>query len=324
MNNSIVNIKNFSFIVLIFLLVSCSDKKEQRSALNPESRKNNGKISSAGIKEGENEFSVVYDFPRAIRYIEKEDLNNDGNREIIVLSAITDSTQKYAGNAKFDMIEVFAINKEKKSYEKILSDTVDFSDTCIFADLGNNKNRQIIIHTNTFGNDPLSSQGMFIYDMKSADKIELLKYFDSGAPHIDSLHKDGRKQIVVFDRFWGVMPNAESVIYESEIYEYENNKFELRNSSFGDFYDGKIREAVGNYSGIKRKIEMGMQPGNMAFPLYREAAGVILYYYAKEDMKGLEKFWQDEKDYLKKNIPADEFTDLSNFVSKILPAAANV
>lgn len=316
--------KIFLIVIVTVILISCSEKKEQKSEVKPGSNKSPDKISSAGIKEGETEFRVEYDLPRRIYLIEKEDLNNDGNREIIVLSVLKDTSRKYIDNTKFDKIEVFALNAEKKSYEKILSDTVDFSDTCLFADLGNNKSRQIIIHTNTLGNDPVTSEGMFIYDMKSPEKIELLKYFDSGAPHIDSLQNDGRKQIVVSDTYWGVMPGNEMLIYESGIYQYENNKLEKRNSLFGNFFDKKIKEALDNYTGIKKKIEMGMQPGNMSFPLYREAAGVVLYHYSKEDLKGLEKFWKEEKDYLKKSIPQDEFTDLSNFISKILPVSSNV
>ena len=312
------------FAIISVLLISCTEKKEQVSGLKKDNTKNSDKNSSAGVKEGDNEFRVEYGFPRRIYAIEKEDLNNDGSREIIVLSNLKDTSQKYTDNTNFDMIEVFALNPGRKSYEKILSDTVDFSDTCIFADLGNNKSKQIIIHTNTLGNDPVTSEGMFVYDMKSPEKIELLKYIDSGAPHIDSLHNDGRKQIVVSDNYFGVMPGNEMLIYESEIYQYENNKLEKRNILFGDFFDKKIKTALDNYTGIKSKIEMGMQPGNMSFPLYREAAGVVLYYYAKEDEKGIEKFWREEKEYLKKNIPQDEFTDLSNFVSKILPASGNV
>jgi len=294
-----IKIIYFQFRILLFaiisvLLVSCTEKKEQISGLKKDNTKKADKNSSAGVKEGDNEFRVEYGFPRRIYAIEKEDLNNDGSREIIVLSILKDTSQKYTDNTKFDMIEVFALNTGRKSYEKILSDTVDFSDTCLFADLGNNKSKQIIIHTNTLGNDPVTSEGMFIYDMKSPEKIELLKYIDSGAPHIDSLHNDGRKQIVVSDNYFGVMPGNE------------------------------IKAALDNYTGIKSKIEMGMQPGNMSFPLYREAAGVVLYYYVKEDEKGIEKFWREEKEYLKKNIPQDEFTDLSNFVSKILPASGNV
>ncbi|MDQ3194619.1 MAG: hypothetical protein M3P82_06435, partial [Bacteroidota bacterium] len=69
--------------------------------------------------------------------------------------------------------------------------------------------------------------------------------------------------------------------------------------------------------------EMGMQPMDLSYPLYREAAEVIVNYQSKGDTAGLKKFWDEEKESLKKNIPADEFQDLYNFVLKALPSAKN-
>ena len=68
---------------------------------------------------------------------------------------------------------------------------------------------------------------------------------------------------------------------------------------------------------------MGMQPANLAYPLYREASEVILNYYSKGDIKNLKIFWDEEKDSLKNLIPENEFIDLNNFILKLLPSAGN-
>ena len=85
----------------------------------------------------------------------------------------------------------------------------------------------------------------------------------------------------------------------------------------------EISSAKDKYYGLKRKFEMGMQPMNLSYPLYREAAEVIINYYAQGDESGLKKFWDEEKDSLKKNIPESEFLDLNNFILKALPSAKN-
>lgn len=280
-------------------------------------------LSSAGFKEGEAEFMISYAQPRRIYKIEKEDLNNDGKKEIIVLSTAKDSLEKYNDYYNFDMIEVFALDESKKAFAKILADTVDYADSCILNSLRNDSNRQILITTNSGGNNETMSKGLFIYDMTSPLKINLLKYFDVGAPEITDIKKDGNKEILVSDLYYGVMPQNSAVNFVKEIYKLENQKLLLKNEEFGEYYDPKIKELLERYYGIKRKVEMGMQLNDMSYPLYREAAELLVNYYAKGDLKGLKKFWDEEKESLKKNIPEEEFLDLSNFILKALPTAKN-
>lgn len=280
-------------------------------------------LNSAGVKEGSQEFTVQYQKPRDIYKIEKEDLNNDGTKEIIVLSVEKDPEEKYNDYYNFDMLEVFALDTEKKAYVKILSDTVDYSQTYFFEDLAGDKRKQILIGTNSGGNDAVSSKGMFVYDMTSSSEINLLIYFDTGAPEVHDILSNGGKVILVSDLFYGVMPQMNAIVFVKEIYTMENQKLIAKNSEFGEFYDNRIKELLENYIGIKRKVEMGMQPVDLSFPLYREAAEIIVNYYSKGDMTGLKKFWDEEKESLNKNIPQDEFLDLSNFILKALPSARN-
>lgn len=283
----------------------------------------NTKLNSAGIKEGESEFTVSYAEPRKIYRIDKEDLNNDGSKEIIVLSVAKDSGEHYNEYYNFDRMEVFVLDKQQKKYVKIISDTVDYALSCEFIKLSNDSSKQILIKTNLGGNNDIVSKGLFVYDMTAPDKINLLKYIDAGSPEIADLKNDGNREILVSDLYYGVMPQVNAINFVREIYKLENRKLVLKNQEFGDFYDKKIEELLENYYGLKRKVEMGMQPVNMAYPLYREAAEVMINYLAKGDTRGMKKFWDEEKQSLKKNIPEEEYTDLNNFILKALPSAKN-
>ncbi len=318
--------KNIIIPLLVLTIVFCScsrsgnNKSKENSQSGPVKKEN---LNSAGIKEGDHEFTVQYEKPRKIYRIDKEDLNNDGNKEIIVLSSIKDTTNRYSDYYNFDMIEVFALNSDRKSYVKIFVDTADYADSIIYVDLLGNKNKEILISTNSGGNNEIVSRGMFVYEMTSPDKINLLKYFDTGAPRVKDIRNNGKKEILVSDLFYGVMPQNEAIEFVKEIYKLENHNLIISNGEFGEFYDSKLKEALEKYNGTKKKIEMGMQPGNLSYPMYRESAEVIINYYAKDDLKGLKKFWDEEKEILKKNIPDDEFLDLSNFILKALPSSRN-
>lgn len=319
-----MNLKISLILILSCVICSCT-KINDRKTSTPDVKNSKTKesISSAGVKESGVEFNIEYVKPRRIYKIEKHDLNNDSIREIIVLSVAKDTAEKYNDYYNFDMMDVFALDQEKKSYIKILSDTVDYSTECRFEDLAKDSEKQILIETYSGGNDAITSRGMFVYTMMSPDKIELLKYFDSGDPKIEEPNKDSSKVIIVSDEFWGVMPRVDVINFVKEIYKLENNKLVVKNSEYGKFYEDKIKHLKEKYYGIKRKVETGMQMGDMSYPLYREAAEIIVNYYAKDDMDGLKKFWDEEKDFLQKNIPYEEFTDLSNFVYKVLPSAKN-
>lgn len=308
---------------LALTLLSCQKSGRQQDAVKEEKEANKENISSAGVKESGTELNVQYLLPRKIYKIEKEDLNKDNIKEIMVMSVNKDTAEIYNDYYNFDLLEVFVLDTLKKSYVKILSDTVDYSSGCFFVSLDSGSRKQIVIETNFGGNDEILSRGMFVYDMTAPDKIELIKYFDTGSPSITDLKNNGSKEILVTSLFYGVMPRVNAIPYIKEIFKMENDRLVLKNEEFPDYYDGRIKELLEKYYELKRKVEMGMQPVNMSYPLYREAAEVIVNYYAKGDTKGLQKFWDAEKKSLETNIPQDEYMDLSNFILKALPSAKN-
>lgn len=322
-------LKNILILFLhLAILTGCNKTDEKKTAENvSENNKDSStknELSSAGVKEHGVEFMIEYKLPRKFYRIEKVDLNNDGKNEIIVFSTLKDTLQHYDSYYNFDMMEVFVLDSTAGKYFKILSDTVDYSENYYFEDLAKNGFRQILIQTNSGGNDAVISKGMFIYNMQSSGEIRLVKYFDTGDPALTDIKGDGFKEILITDEFWGVMPQVNVIYFTSEIYKFENGDLKLNNSEFIEYFDDKLKILTEKYYGVKRKVEMGMQPMNLAYPLYREAAEVFVNFIAKSDIAGLKKFWEEEKNSLKTNLPEDEYKDLENFIGKALPSEKNV
>jgi hypothetical protein len=314
----------FIFLITATMIIgSCKNEKAETEKKSEIKISKEDKISSAGEKESGIEFNVQYSFPRKIYKIVKEDLNKDGSREIIVLSVLKDSAGNYNDYYNFDMMEIFSLDKEKSKFKKIFSDTVDYSTEIMFEDLDKTGFRQILVKTNSGGNDEIASDGMFVFGMNEEGSVKLINYFDTGNPELKDLKNNGIKQILVSDEYWGVMPQVNVITFVKDIYSLENGMLVIKNSDYPEFYTEKIKELKERYYGVKRKVEMGMQLSDLSYPLYREALEVIVNCYAKGDMKELGLFWKEEKESLKKNIPQDEFTDLSNFVYKVLPSAQN-
>lgn len=310
-------------MLIASVIFSCNKKNESGQGEIKKEAKDRSEISSAGVKESGVEFKIEYNLPRKFYRIDKEDLNKDGSNEIVVLSVGKDTSEKFNDYYNFDMIEVFKLNDRRDKYIKIFTDTVDYSTDCTYEDLQENGRKQIIVKTNSGGNNTVSSKGMFLYNMNDSGIIGLIKYFDTGDPVIADLIKDGKKEIILTDEYWGVMPQVNVINYTKSIFEFQNDKLILKNRDFGKYFDEQIKILKDKYYGVKKKVEMGMQMHDMSYPLYREAAEVIVNYYSKEDMQGLKKFWDEEKESLQKNIPQDEFEDLKNFVGKAVSSEKN-
>jgi hypothetical protein len=323
------SIKNDCVYVLIIIISSvmfsaCSKYENKQESKQPATEQQKPEsLSSAGQKEISSENDLNYGEGRKIFRVDKEDLNKDGNDELMVLSTRSDSPEQGDGPQKFDMLEVFVLDSAKQKYVKTISDTVDFAVDCIYLDMNGTGSKNIFVKTNSGGNSTVASEGMFVYGMSGDRTVKLIKYFDGGAPEITTAGKNKVKLIKVTELFHGVMPMAYAVPYTSSIYEISNNELVLCNLKYPEYYQDRITEATEKYYGLKKKVEMGMQMGDMSYPLYREAAEVIVNFHAKGDYKGLREFWEKEKESLQRNIPQDEFTDLSNFVIKILPADTN-
>ena len=310
------------FLCGVFFLSCGKDEDELKSKSDVEVGEDS---SSGGISAGGVQFKIKYDKPRQIYKIESVDLDNNGKDEVVVLSVVKEESElDFTSFYNFDMIQVFTLDTTGSNYTKILSDTVDYSVSCSFRDLRNDGYKQVIVKTNTGGNNVVASAGMVVYNMNEKDSIKLIKRIEYGDPEIMDINKDGVNEIVVMDYYWGILTHEDVINFVKDIYVMKNNDLERRNSDYEDFFDEKINEAKVKYKNTKQKIQSGVKISPTEYPLYSEAVEIIVNYWSKDDGINLKKFWDEEFSFLKNNLPEDQFIDLQNFVLNVIPIAKNI
>ena len=311
------------FILLLFLisLSSCTKESEEvKNITTDTTKKNYGGISAGGV-----DFKVEYDNPRQIYSIENKDLDNNGFDEIIVLSVKKDEAgDQYLDYYNFDLMQVFALDSTGKNYTKISSDTVDYGEELVYDDLLKNFKYQMLIKTNTGGNDVYASKGMFVYDLRSNTDLRMIRYIEFGNPEVKDINSDGKKEIVVTDSYWGIMPRPDIIYYTSAIYRLEDGELKRKNSDYKDYYDGKIKAARSRYDDEKSRLQKGEKIQPSEYPLYAASVEMFVNYMSAENNQPIIAFWNSEKDFIKQNISEDQFTDLENFVARISVVAENL
>jgi hypothetical protein len=317
--------RKLSLIVLFIIsgiMYSCT--KDSEEVGDKSSQDSTGK-NSGGISAGGLEFKVEYDKPRQIYSIENKDLDNDGNDEVIVLSVIKDQPgDQYMDYYNFDLMQVFAKDSTGKEFVKIASDTVDYGEELIYEDMQRNFTYQLLVKTNTGGNDVYASKGMFVYDLKPGNDLKMIKYIEFGNPEVKDLNSDGNKEIIVTDSYWGTMPGQDVIYYTKDIFGMDGGELKRKNAQFKKYYDEKIDAAQVKYNDQKAKVQKGEKIKPAEYPFYTPVVEIFVNYMSEENNAGIITFWNSEKDFLKKNLPEDQYTDLENFVTRIVPVVENI
>jgi hypothetical protein len=221
-------------------------------------------------------------------------------------------------------MQVFALDSSGKNYVKISSDTVDYGEELVYDDLLRNFKYQMLVKTNTGGNDVYASKGMFVYDLRSNTNLEMIRYIEFGNPEVKDLNSDGKKEIVVTDSYWGIMPRPDIVYYTSAIYQLEDGELTRKNSDYKDYFDGKVKVARSRYDDEKSRLQKGEKIKPSEYPLYASTVEIFVNYMSSENNPQIITFWNSEKDFIKKNISEDQFTDLENFIARISTVAGNL
>jgi hypothetical protein len=189
--------------------------------------------------------------------------------------------------------------------------------------LEKDKSKQIIVKTNMGGNDVVNSRGMYIFDY-AKDKVNLVKYFDTGNPEVKDVNADGNKEILVSDSFFGILPESNAIYFTSEIYKYSDGKLNQSNTEFKKYFQDKAAIALSEYNKMKERINKGEKIKSSEYLLYKKVAEIVLAYSAVGDSSMAAKFWSDENTFLQKNLAEDEYQDLKKFISKLPPIASTI
>jgi hypothetical protein len=314
-------IKIVILIVFTITLYSCTKESEEvKNITTDTTKKNSGGISAGGV-----DFKVEYDNPRQIYSIENKDLDNNGFDEIIVLSVKKDDPgDQYLDYYNFDLMQVFALDSTGKNYAKISSDTIDYGEELVYDDLLRDFKYQMLVKTNTGGNDVYASKGMFVYDLRSNTDLQMIRYIEFGNPEVKDINSDGKKEIVVTDSYWGIMPRPDIIYYTSAIYSLENGELKRKNSEYRDYFDEKTKAARTKYDDEKSRLQKGEKIKPSEYPLYASSVEIFVNYMSAEDNPRIIAFWNSEKDFIKQNISEDQFTDLENFIARISIVAQNL
>src|SRR5690606_5616405 len=303
-------------IILTGFLYSCT---KETDTLGENTADTTGK-NSGGISAGGLEFKVEYVKPRKIYSIENKDLNNDGYDEIKVLSVVKEQLgDQYLDYYNFDLMQVFAMDSTGKNFVKIASDTVDYGEELLYEDLQRNFTYQLLVRTNTGGNDVYASKGMFVYDLKQGNDLKMIKYIEFGNPEVKDLNSDGNKEIVVTDSYWGTMPGQDVIYYTKDIYGMDAGEMKRKNAEFKKYYDEKINSARIKYDDQKSRTQKGEKIKPSDYPLYAPVVEMFVNYMSEENNSSLISFWNNEKSFLKNNLPEEQYIDLENFVSRVGP-----
>lgn len=321
MSHIMRNIKIFILLVFIAGLSSCTKESEEvKNITTDTTKKNSGGISAGGV-----DFKVEYDNPRQIYSIENKDLDNNGFDEIIVLSVKKDDPgDQYLDYYNFDLMQVFALDSSGKNYVKIYSDTIDYGEELIYDDLLKDFKYQMLVKTNTGGNDVYASKGMFVYNLRSNRDLAMIRYIEFGNPEVKDVNSDGKKEIIVTNAYWGIMPRPDVIHYTSDIYRLENGELKRKNNEYKEFFDEKVKAARSKYDDEKSRMQKGEKIKPAEYPLYASTVEMFVNLMSAEDNPRIIAFWNSEKEFIKQNISEEQFTDLENFILRISTVAENL
>lgn len=313
-----INLRIIPYLILCVLtLYSCGKQEAEKNSINKEL------VDTTVIfdkpEAGGKKFELEYETDRQIYKIDQVDLDDDGIEEVIVLSRGKDEKSRVDNYFNFDLMQIFIHRNE--AYERVLSDTIYFGVTADYQMIAGDKTRQILVKTDAGGNDPVVSGGMYIYDTK--DGFKLMRYIDAGNPQLTDVNKDGLNEILVTGSYWGIMPHIDIINYTSEIISLKDHQLKKINHESAEYYDAIIKESLNKYFEKKRAINAGESVKGAEYPLYKETVSIMINYTAKGDASGLTKFWEEEKEYLRRQLPEEQFVDIYNYITRAIPVMLN-
>lgn len=225
--------------------------------------------------------------------------------------------EQLRGFKTFERMDIYLVeNGSLKLLNSHIIETEDFGPIATSIrteDINGDGKGEIIVDTYTGGNDVIASAGLYIYEFNTDGTLTELFGTPFGAPTIDDVDGDGVSEVITYNEYWPIVfAHVEVFTFPEEIYTFDGNKYEISVETFPEFYEEYKEDAYEYYQGLKSgKIGEDATFGEG----HNMLSAVAMYLIAclkSDDVESVERFWQDERDYLNDALDEELFTTIKS------------
>jgi hypothetical protein len=251
-----------------------------------------------------------YDSSRSIVDSAHIDLNGDGRAEFVIISRDNVEPVNPVFPREFDRIEIFSLDSATNRYRSDFIDPVESGRERSFMDVTGDGRKEIVVRTNSGGNDPVAGEGMSIYGARADGSFTVLFYSQGGSPELRDLNGDGIFEAVITGEYWGIMPHADAIAYTSAIHAFDGSTYVESNRYFAKYFDRAIAKQRAEY--LRLRAVRAKEPAQNALALYRAFAEWLVWLAAKGDSAQVKVLWEVEKATLKTRLTPEQWDDLES------------
>lgn len=239
------------------------------------------------------------------------DMTGDGVEELIILSQIEEYTDDPLLVDRFDRIDIF--DRNDTGFTQLFVDPVDYGVAFSTEDVTGDGVTDLLVHLDAGGNNPISARGLHVYGLNASRKVMLLFYSPSGAPVLQDIDENGRKEILVAEQYWGMMPHSEVIGFIRFVYAFDGNSYVESNSRFVAWFDTILEKQRRAYTRTLRSSESEDQSNEV----YLRAAEYLAWNLPRGGARRVRTVWRSEAEVLRRYLSDEQFSDLQTFVEDV-------
>ena len=229
------------------------------------------------------------------------------------INANTDSSG-FPSYARYDLFQVYNWSMSDSSWKLAQQDSVHFGVGSRTMDITHDGKPDLILSTLAAGVTDASAQGMMIFSAHSGDWKQIFAT-TSGNPAFIDINHDSLFEIAIHRSLTGVMPNSEAVEYVSDIYAFDGTMFTKATSQYPKYFSDMAAQAQQEYTQAKTKTPVTTPiTDELNFTLYKPCLQTLAWMRASGDTTAALTFWKNERDYLSRMIPQEQYVNLDVFV----------
>jgi len=302
------------FALSVLLLYGCRDEPAQRNATD----------TTAGV------YDLTFPQPRfsdgrTLDTVMNVDLDDDGRLEYIVTSIHRDDF--VPPTARADMIELYRFDTVTKEYRAVSVDSLMWITDLELRDVTDDRLPDLVVRTNSGGNDPTASIGMYIYS-GDGGRIRTIFHADDGDPELATLEGIRGDAILRHSELWpDFAPHAAAVPYVDDILAYKGNAYTSVRGEHGGYFMREANRYLSDYQTARTmqqpprtdSLELDSLTETYQMGLFTPAALTILSFHSAGNGQALRSFWDSEHSYLQSRLAPSQFAALdSMYASAVL------